>query len=108
MMRYTCMGEFNQDYAAVLENVGERLPDEAASILKSTVGRKKNLTTGQVVDRLIEDGHNDMANLLNLLARKKCGRDLTEIVESFDFDGKVHEYECPACGMSHSVRRSPV
>lgn len=36
-----------------------------------------------------------------------CGVDLRDVVAGIPADGEIHEYPCPACGVSHTARRVP-
>lgn len=39
--------------------------------------------------------------------REGCGFDMTEVIEAIPQDGEVHDYECPKCGNTGTVRRTP-
>lgn len=36
-----------------------------------------------------------------------CGEDLTEIIEAVPADGEEREYECPKCGNTGDVMKTP-
>lgn len=37
--------------------------------------------------------------------RKGCGIDLSELIRAIPDDGKTHEYCCPVCGNTGTVRK---
>lgn len=39
--------------------------------------------------------------------RESCGLDLTVIIDTLPADGEEYVYQCPNCGIDHSVRKVP-
>jgi len=39
--------------------------------------------------------------------REGCGFDMTEVIAAIPDDGDVYEYECPECGNTGTVRKTP-
>jgi len=58
----------------------------------------------KLVNKLLEAGDVEKARLVDDENRPGCGYDFNETVLSNPLDGKIHEYECPDCGVTGEYR----
>lgn len=56
------------------------------------------------INALRNEGRDEDASVLSAAARDYCGYDLTEVFAKGPFDGELHEYECPRCGLVGEYR----
>lgn len=88
--------EFAQQKIANLKKHIEQTADEHKGKLSAKL---VELETG--VAKLVEKPEDEM------VGRRGCGADLTAQLEAIPQDGEVYEYECPKCGNTGTVRRTP-
>ena len=58
----------------------------------------------KAVNALLEEGRLAEARASDRANRSGCGNDFNIIVVGGAWDGKIHEYECPKCGLTGEYR----
>ncbi len=58
----------------------------------------------KAVNALLEEGRLAEARASDRANRSGCGFDFNETVAEGSWDGKIHEYECPKCGLKGEYR----
>lgn len=83
--------------------------DEAVAIIRLVDRRCRGPLSEEALkekNALLSQGNLEEASAVDAAGRAGCGADFNEIVVNGKWDGQVHPYKCPACGLE-GIYRAP-